>query len=165
MAGFAHTGTPGVRIIPRCDEPFGCSWSRRVLLGGGLEYLLASGFPLTRSSQAGRFPWFNFRGVMELSIATSLPPPSVLGGSCVTFNDVALPLLQTSANQIQAQIPTTVTTGTNVVQVISLATGLQSTSAVVTVQAATGSGNSNNSGSPAINNGAGKNHITPSEAP
>ncbi len=115
----------------------------------------------------------NIGGVIDISgsnlastaSASTLPPPSVLGGSCVTFNDVALPLLQTSANQIQAQIPTTVTTGTNVVQVISLATGLQSTSAVVTVQAATGSGNSNNSGSPAINNGAGKNHITPSEAP
>jgi YVTN family beta-propeller protein len=93
--------------------------------------------------------------------ASTLPPPTVLGGSCVTFNDVALPLLQTAPGQIQAQIPTTVTPGSNVVQVISLGTGMESTSAVVTVQAAAGAGNGQNGGSPAIDNGAGKSHTTP----
>ncbi len=87
------------------------------------------------------------------STAQTLPPPTVLGGSCVTFNDVALPLLSASGGTIQAQIPPTVTPGTNVVQVRSLATGQQSTSVVVTVQAPSGSGGSNNSTSPSLGQG------------
>ena len=94
--------------------------------------------------------------------ASTLPPPTVLGGSCVTFNDVALPLLSTSPGQIQAQIPTTVTPGSNVVQVRSLGTGLQSTSVVVTVQAPAGGGGTN-SGSTAINTGAGQTHVIPQQ--
>jgi YVTN family beta-propeller protein len=93
------------------------------------------------------------------SVASQLPPPTVLGGSCVTFNDVALPLLQTASGQIQAQIPTNVSPGTNVVQVRSLATGQQSASVLVTVQAASGSGGSTNSGSPSVDEGRGKNRI------
>jgi len=54
--------------------------------------------------------------------ADQLPAPTVLGGTCVTFNDVPLPLLQTSPTQISAQIPATVRPGQNVVQVRSLAT-------------------------------------------
>jgi uncharacterized protein (TIGR03437 family) len=64
-----------------------------------------------------------------------LPTPTVLGGSCVTFNDVALPLYQTAAGQISAMIPTNVTPGTNVVQVRSLANAQQSNTVVVTVSA------------------------------
>ena len=70
--------------------------------------------------------------------ASTLTPPTVLGGSCVTFNSVPVPLLQTAAGQIVAQIPTTVNPGSNVVQVRSLATGLESAPVVVTVSAATG---------------------------
>jgi DNA-binding beta-propeller fold protein YncE len=66
--------------------------------------------------------------------ATSLPTPNVLGGSCVVFNNVAIPLLQTSPTQISGQIPATVNAGTNVVQVRSLATGQSSTPVVLTVQ-------------------------------
>jgi hypothetical protein len=94
------------------------------------------------------------------AIASQVPPPTVLGGSCVTFNDVALPLLQTASGQIQAQIPPTVTAGNNVVQVRSLATGLQSSSVVVTVTTPTGTG-STNSGSTAVGQGRGNNHIIP----
>jgi YVTN family beta-propeller protein len=93
------------------------------------------------------------------SVASQLPPPTVLGGSCVTFNDVALPLLQTAPGQIQAQLPTNVSPGTNVVQVRSLANGQQSASVLVTVQAASGSGSSTNSGSPSVDEGRGKNRI------
>ena len=60
------------------------------------------------------------------STAVTLPPPTVLGGSGVVFNDVPLPLLKTSSGQIQAQIPTNVSGRTNIVQVRSLGTGLQS---------------------------------------
>ena len=93
--------------------------------------------------------------------ASAVPPPTVLGGSCVTFNDVALPLLSTSAGQIQAQIPTTVTTGSNEVQVRSLGTGLQSTSVLVTVQAPNGGGSGVNGGSIAIDQVGTKNKILP----
>ncbi len=66
--------------------------------------------------------------------ADSTKPPTVLGGSCVVFNDVAIPLLQTSPGQISGQIPATVRSGTNVVQVRSLATAQSSDPIVVTVQ-------------------------------
>ena len=79
--------------------------------------------------------------------ASTLPPPTVLGGSCVTFNDVALPLLQTSPGQIQAQIPPNVSPGSNEVQVRSLGTGQQSTSVVVTVQAPSSAGGATAGGS------------------
>ena len=65
--------------------------------------------------------------------ANQLPVPTVLGGSCVVFDGVAAPLLQTSGNRIQAQVPTTIRPGTNVVQVRSLATGQSSDPVSVTV--------------------------------
>lgn len=95
------------------------------------------------------------------STATTLPAPTVLGGSCVTFNDTPLTLLSTSPGQIQAQIPTTVTTGTNIVQVRSLATGLQSATVSVTVSAPAGGGAGGAGGSTAINTGVGKTKTTP----
>lgn len=66
--------------------------------------------------------------------ADSTKAPTVLGGSCVVFNDVAIPLLQTSPGQISGQIPANVRSGTNVVQVRSLATAQSSDPIVVTVQ-------------------------------
>ncbi|HXJ43676.1 MAG TPA: hypothetical protein VNH18_30615, partial [Bryobacteraceae bacterium] len=97
------------------------------------------------------------------STASVLPPPTVLGGSCVTFNDVALPLLQTSPGVIQAQIPANVSPGNNVVQVRSLATGQQSTSVVVTVQTAAGTpgAGSTSSGSASVDEGRGNTRIVP----
>jgi uncharacterized protein (TIGR03437 family) len=50
------------------------------------------------------------------------------------FNDVAVPLLQTSGGQIAAQVPATTRPGQNVVQVRSLATAQSSDPLVVTVQ-------------------------------
>jgi hypothetical protein len=66
--------------------------------------------------------------------ADSTTPPTVLGGSCVVFNDVAIPLLQTSPGQISGQIPATVRSGTNVLKVTSLATAQSSDPIIVTVQ-------------------------------
>ncbi|MCX6622588.1 MAG: hypothetical protein NTY38_16265 [Acidobacteria bacterium] len=66
--------------------------------------------------------------------ADQLPLPKVLGGSCVVFNDVALPLLETAPGRISAQIPATVRSGLNVVQVRSLATAQSSDAVIVTVQ-------------------------------
>jgi uncharacterized protein (TIGR03437 family) len=43
--------------------------------------------------------------------AATTPLPTVLGGTCVTLNNVAIPLLATSSGQINAQIPTTLAAG------------------------------------------------------
>jgi len=66
--------------------------------------------------------------------ADQIPPPTVLGGSCVTFSDVPLRLLQTSPEQISAQVPEDLRPGQYVVQVRSLATAQVSDPVVVTVQ-------------------------------
>jgi uncharacterized protein (TIGR03437 family) len=80
----------------------------------------------------------NGSNLASTATASTLPTPTVLGGSCVTFNDVALPLLQTSGGQIVAQISTAVTQGINIVQVRSLGTGQKSDPVQVTVQPPTG---------------------------
>jgi hypothetical protein len=66
--------------------------------------------------------------------ADIIPPPTILGGSCVTFGDIAVPLLVTSKGQIQAQIPDTLPPGTHVVEVRSLATAEDSDPVTVTVR-------------------------------
>jgi YVTN family beta-propeller protein len=87
----------------------------------------------------GGFVNVNGANLAGTGTANSLPIPTILGGSCVTFNDVALPLLKTSTGQIQAQIPNAVSAGTNIVQVRSLDTGLQSNPVQVTVAPPNGS--------------------------
>ena len=59
----------------------------------------------------------------------------VLGGSCVTFNNVPVPLLKTSGNQIVAQVPSNVISGENVV-VHSLDNAQASAPVMVSVQRA-----------------------------
>jgi hypothetical protein len=66
--------------------------------------------------------------------ADTIPLPTILGGTCVTFNDVAIPLLQTSANQISAVLPPEIRSGQNVMQVRSLASAQSSDPLVITVQ-------------------------------
>src|SRR5262249_47460151 len=68
------------------------------------------------------------------AVADTVPPPTVLGGSCVTFGDVAVPLLVTSNGEIQAQVPETLSSGTQVVAVRSLATAQSSDPVLVTVR-------------------------------
>ena len=70
----------------------------------------------------------------KAAVADQIPLPKVLGGSCIVFNDVALPLLQTSPTQISAQLPPEVRPGISVVQVKSLSTAQASDPVVVTVQ-------------------------------
>jgi DNA-binding beta-propeller fold protein YncE len=65
--------------------------------------------------------------------ADTLPLPSILGGSCVTFNDVAIPLIETAPGQISAAVPPDVRPGPNVVQVRSLASAQTSDPMVITV--------------------------------
>jgi YVTN family beta-propeller protein len=84
----------------------------------------------------GSFITVSGRNLASPATADVVPPPMVLGGSCVTFNDVSLPLLQTSPGQILAQVPTNILTGAAVVQVRSLATAQDSDPVTVTVQKA-----------------------------
>ncbi|HKE26524.1 MAG TPA: hypothetical protein VKB88_29420 [Bryobacteraceae bacterium] len=51
-------------------------------------------------------------------LASTLPLPTTLGGATVLVNDVAAPLFYTSFGQIAFQMPSSITTGTAVVQVI-----------------------------------------------
>jgi YVTN family beta-propeller protein len=85
----------------------------------------------------GSFVTISGRNLASPAAADVVPPPTVLGGSCVTFNDMSLPLLQTSNGQIVAQVPTDIQTGLNVVQVRSLATAQASDPLTVTVQRST----------------------------
>jgi uncharacterized protein (TIGR03437 family) len=89
----------------------------------------------TANFKPGSFITVTGTNLARAAVADTLPPPTVLGGSCVVFNDVALPILQTAPNQIAAQIPEIlVRPGLNVVQVRSLATAQNSDPVVVTVQ-------------------------------
>ncbi|MBS1827385.1 MAG: hypothetical protein JST93_18870 [Acidobacteria bacterium] len=89
----------------------------------------------TTNFKPGSFITVTGSNLASAGLADTLPPPTVLGGSCVVFNDVALPLLTSSPNQISAQIPEElVRPGLNVVQVRSLATAQSSDPVVVTVQ-------------------------------
>ena len=88
----------------------------------------------TANFKPGSFITISGTNLAAESTADAIPAPTVLGGSCVVFNDVAAPLLQTSSGQISAQVPATTRPGQNVVQVRSLATAQSSDPLVVTVQ-------------------------------
>jgi uncharacterized protein (TIGR03437 family) len=83
----------------------------------------------------GSFVTITGKNLASTAVASTLPPPTVLGGSCVTFGDIALPLLTTSSGQIQAQVPVTMLPGTQLVEVRSLATAQDSAPVTVTVKA------------------------------
>jgi hypothetical protein len=84
--------------------------------------------------RAGSFITVSGTNLAAAATAATLPPPSVLGGSCVTFSDTPVTLLQTAPGRISAQIPDSLAAGTYVLAVRSLATGQQSSGVVVTVQ-------------------------------
>jgi YVTN family beta-propeller protein len=86
----------------------------------------------------GSFITVNGSNLAATATASTIPPPTVLGGSCVTMGETAIPLISTSAGQIQAQIPTNLPTGTQVVEVRSLGMAQDSAPVTVTVKAAAG---------------------------
>jgi uncharacterized protein (TIGR03437 family) len=81
----------------------------------------------------GSFIAINGSSLASSATASSVPTPTILGGSCVTFNGTAAPLLQTSAGQILAQVPANAGSGTNVVQVRSLDYAQSSDPMMITV--------------------------------
>ena len=88
----------------------------------------------TSSFAPGSFISVNGANLAGAAIASTLPPPTVLGGSCVLIDNVPVPLLSTSSNQIVAQLPATIRSGINVLQVRSLTMAQQSNRVLVTVQ-------------------------------
>ncbi|HTB16099.1 MAG TPA: hypothetical protein VK752_31230 [Bryobacteraceae bacterium] len=87
----------------------------------------------TTTFKPGSFVNINGSSLASPAIANALPAPTVLGGSCVVMNNVAIPLLQTAGGQIAAQIPSTMRPGEVVMQVRSLATAQSSSPVVVTI--------------------------------
>jgi uncharacterized protein (TIGR03437 family) len=65
--------------------------------------------------------------------AAATPLPNILGGTCVTLNNVALPLFMVSPGQINAQIPPNLAAGTYPLVVRSIANQATSTSQNITV--------------------------------
>jgi hypothetical protein len=57
----------------------------------------------------GKFIVISGANLASTAAASQLPMPRVLGGSCVTLGNLAIPLLQTSAGQITAQLPSGLT--------------------------------------------------------
>jgi uncharacterized protein (TIGR03437 family) len=88
----------------------------------------------TPDIKPGSFITISGQNLATAATADTIPPPTLLGGSCVTFGDVAVPLLITSGGQIQAQVPTALPAGTQVVEVRSLATAQDSDPVTVTVK-------------------------------
>jgi DNA-binding beta-propeller fold protein YncE len=88
----------------------------------------------TATIKPGSFITINGSNLAAAATADIIPPPTVLGGSCVTFGDVAVPLLVTANGQIQAQVPDTIQAGTQVVAVRSLATAQASDPVTVSVK-------------------------------
>jgi hypothetical protein len=88
----------------------------------------------TPNFKPGSFITISGANLASAATASTIPPPTVLGGSCVTFGDIAVPLLVTSPGQIQAQIPDNLPAGAQVVEVRSLATAQDSAPVVVTVK-------------------------------
>ncbi len=84
----------------------------------------------------GSFITVNGQNLASLAKASTVPPPTVLGGSCLTFGDIAAPLLATSGGQIMAQVPVTVLPGPQIIEVRSLATAQDSAPVQITIKPA-----------------------------
>jgi hypothetical protein len=106
--------------------------TRPALAGSGAIVNSSDG---SQDLRPGAFITVSGANLASAAVADTTPPPTVLGGSCVTFGDVSLPLLRTASGTISAQIPDTLPAGTHVVEVRSLATAQQSDPITVTVRA------------------------------
>ncbi len=94
---------------------------------------IVNGATFSRTIAPGSLISIFGRNLAATATASELPLPEILGGACVTFNDVTLPLLSTSAAQINAQLPPDALPGTNAVIVHSILTGLESAVTLVNV--------------------------------
>ena len=95
---------------------------------------IVNGSDATANMKPGSFIIVRGSNLAANGAADQIPAPTLLGGSCVTLSDLAIPLLQTSSGQITAQLPEDIRPGMYTAQVRSLATGQQSQSVVITVR-------------------------------
>ena len=87
----------------------------------------------TNVIRPGSFITINGQSLASTATPAGLTAPTRLGGTCVTFSDVAIPLLRTTPNQISAQLPPTLRPGLYVAQVRSLSNAQQSAPVVISV--------------------------------
>jgi len=73
------------------------------------------------------------RSLAAAATSSGTPLPIILGGTCVTLNNAPLPLLATTAGQINAQVPFTLAAGRYPLVVRSIANQAASASATITV--------------------------------
>jgi len=73
------------------------------------------------------------RNLAAAGTAAGTPLPNLLGGTCVTFNNAPVPLLASSAGQINAQVPTTLAAGNYPVVIRSIANNAASSSVTIPV--------------------------------
>jgi len=85
-----------------------------------------------RIAPGGLFGIFG-KNLAATAAYSSTPLPTLLGGVCVTLNNVAIPLLATAAAQINAQVPPTLAAGTYPLVIRSIANQVASSSVNVTV--------------------------------
>ena len=118
----------GLSVIPLTDQG---AAAPQIASGAGA---IVNGSDATTNMRPGSFIIIKGSNLASTAAADQIPAPTLLGGSCVTLSDVAIPLLQTSSGQITAQLPGDLRPGTYTAQVRSLALGQQSQSVVVTVR-------------------------------
>ena len=129
-AGNAYTiSVSGLSVIPLTPSGSG---SRPQIRSGSRG--IVNSTDATPNFRPGSFITVSGTNLASAASADQIPAPTVLGGSCVTFSDVPLRLLQTSGGQISAQVPDDLRPGIYVAQVRSLATAQVSDPVVVTVQ-------------------------------
>ncbi|HLJ14796.1 MAG TPA: hypothetical protein VKV15_09895, partial [Bryobacteraceae bacterium] len=90
--------TSGLSIVPlstasKADQP-------QIFAKGAVDAVSYQ----TKVAQNGLLAIFG-QNLAESATAQSTPLPSVLGGVCVTLNNTAMPLIMTSAGQINGQVP------------------------------------------------------------
>ncbi len=124
----------GLSVVPLAPA----SSSTQPVINSGPNAIVNSADNTTNISP-GSFITIRGQNLAATATASTVPPPTVLGGSCVTFGDISVPLLQTSSGAIQAQVPDTLLPGTQVVEVRSLAMAQDSAPVTITVRPATSS--------------------------
>ncbi len=119
--------TSGLSIIPITTTPGG---QTAPALAAGAVVSTANYLPAV--APGGLVSIFG-KNLASDGSAAGTPLPTVMGGTCVTFNNTPLPLLASSAGQINAQLPPTLAAGRYSLVVRSIANLAASNTATVTV--------------------------------
>ena len=89
----------GLSVVPL--TPATSATQPQIAASGGVVNAISP----TSAIKPGSFITIKGTSLASAATASTLPPPTLLGGSCVLVGDVAIPLLSTAPNQISAQIP------------------------------------------------------------